>query len=82
MAAYTILHYPLLLFTCGFIYLVFVYIADVFGSAQDIFLNSYSGVITEQTIAAGNFGLALIVSSPALLMMAIAIWALVRGGST
>ena len=54
MAAYTILHYPLLLFTCGFIYLVFVYIAGVFGSVQDIFLNFYSGVITEQTIAAGN----------------------------
>lgn len=82
MAAYTILYYPILLFTCGFIYLVFVYIADIFTKVQNIFLNFYPGIITEQTMAAGNFGLGIIVASPALILIALAIWALVRGGST
>lgn len=82
MAAYTILYYPILLFTCGFIYLVFVYVAGLFTTVQNIFLEFYPGVITQQTIAAGNFGLGLIVTSPAFILITIAIWALVRGGST
>lgn len=82
MASYTILNYFLLIFTAGFLYLVMVFVADVFVDLQGIFQNIFPNTITEQTIAAGNFGFNLLLASPVLLVVALAIWALVRGGST
>lgn len=82
MASYTTLYYFVSLFTAGFLYLVVVYVADIFVGLQNIFQNIFPSTITEQTIAAGNFGFGLLIASPALILIALAIWALVRGGST
>lgn len=82
MASFTILHYFTLIFTCGFLYLTFVFVADIFVDLQNIFLDIWPHAITEQTIAAGNFGFSMLLASPILLLVALAIWAVVRGGST
>ena len=82
MASYTILHYFTLVFVCGFLYLAVVFVADVFVDLQGIFLNIFPYAITEQTIAAGNFGFTMLLASPILILIALAIWAFVRGGST
>lgn len=82
MAANTILHFFLLVIVGGFLYLLFAYITDIFGLIQNIFLNSYAGVITEQTVQATNFVIGIIVASPILVLLAIVIWAIVKGGST
>lgn len=78
MASFTILQYFLLILVAGFLYFLFVYVADVFGTIQQIFLNIFPGFITEQTVAAGNFVTGIIVASPFLMLIAIFIWAVVR----
>lgn len=78
MASYTILQYFLLLLVGGFMYFVFIYIADVFGFVQKIFQTNFAEYITEQTLTAGNFVVGLIVAAPFLVMLAVFIWAVVR----
>lgn len=78
MAAFTILQYFLLVLVSGFLYFIFVYIADVFTIVQQVFLDTFPGFITEQTIAAGNFVISIIIASPFLLILALFIWAVVR----
>lgn len=78
MASFTILQYFLLLLVGGFLYFIFIYIADVFGSVQQIFLDTFPGFITEQTLAAGNFVIGIIIAAPFLVMLALFIWAVVR----
>lgn len=82
MAAYTILHYFLLIGIGAFLYLVFAYITDIFGYLQQIFLDNFAGIITEQTIMAGNFIIGIIIATPIIIAVALTVWAFVRGGST
>lgn len=82
MASYTILHYLVGLFIAGFLYLVMVFVADVFVDLQGTFQTIFPNTITEQTVAAGNFGFGLLIASPILILVSLAVWALVRGGST
>lgn len=78
MASYTILQYFILLLAGGLLYFVFVYVADVFGMVQNVFINAFPGYITEQCITAGNFVIGLIVAAPFLVMLSLFIWAVVR----
>lgn len=78
MASFTILQYFLLLLVAGFLYFIFVYVSDVFGGVQQIFLDTFPGYITEQTVAAGNFVIGIIIAAPFLVMLALFIWAVVR----
>jgi len=82
MAANTILHFFILVLVGGFLYLLFAYVTDIFGMIQNVFLENYAGVITEQTIVATNFVIGIIIASPILVLIAIVIWAVVKGGST
>ena len=82
MASFTILHYFLLIGIGAFLYLVFAYITDIFGMLQQIFLDNFAGIITQQTVMAGNFVIGVIIAAPILVAVALTIWALVRGGST
>ena len=81
MAAATIFHYFLLILIGGFLYLLFVYIADVFHVLQNIFLSEFPGVITEQTVTAVNFVTGVIIAAPFLVLITIGIWAVVKGGT-
>lgn len=78
MAAFTILQYFLMLLVGGFLYFIFIYIGDVFRRVQDIFISTFPGFITEQTVAAGNFVIGIMIASPFLVMLALFIWAVVR----
>lgn len=82
MASFTILHYFVGVFTVGFLYLVMVFVADIFVDLQGTFQTIFPNTITEQTVAAGNFGFNLLLASPIIILVALAIWGLVRGGST
>lgn len=81
MASATIFHYFLLIIVGGFFYLLFVLFADVFGTVQQIFLDTFPGIITEQTVTAVNFVTGVIVASPFLVLITIVIWAIVKGGT-
>ncbi len=81
MAAATIFHYFLLILVSGFLYLLFLLITDVFHTLQEIFLNEFPGIITEQTITAVNFVTGVIVAAPFLVLITIGIWAIVKGGT-
>jgi hypothetical protein len=81
MADYTIAYYPLLLFNGGFLYLIFMVVIQAYQQVLNIFIDIFPGVITEQTVAAAAFGTNLIVASPAIILIVIGIWAIVRGGS-
>ena len=82
MASMTVLHYLVLVIVAGFLYMVFAYITDIFGNIQQIFLESFTGIITEQTVTAVNFVIGIIIASPILVLIAIVIWAVVKGGSS
>jgi phenylacetate-coenzyme A ligase PaaK-like adenylate-forming protein len=81
MAAYTIAYYPILLIAAGFLYLVFTVVMQAYQQVLNTFIDIFPGIITEQTVAAAAFGTNLIIASPAILMIVIAIWAIVRAGS-
>lgn len=81
MAAATIFHYFLLILVGGFLYLLFIYLADVFHLMQNIFLEHFAGVITEQTMTAVNFVTGIIIAAPFLVLITIGIWAIVKGGT-
>lgn len=78
MAAFTILQYFLLILVGGFIYFLMVYVFDVFQSIHSIFINTFPGFITEQSVAAANFVTGIVIASPFLIMLALFIWAVVR----
>lgn len=82
MASVTVLHYLVLVFVAGFLYMLFAYITDIFGSIQQIFLDNFAGIITEQTVTAVNFVIGIIVASPILVLIAVVIWAVVKGTSS
>lgn len=81
MAAGTIFHYFLLIGVGGFLYLLFILIADVFGTVQNVFLDNFPGMITEQTITAANFCTGVILAAPFLVLITIGVWAIVKGGT-
>lgn len=62
--------------------MVFILIADVFHLVQNIFLDQFAGIITEQTITAVNFVTGVILAAPFLIVLSLVIWAVVKGGST
>lgn len=82
MASYTILQYFLLIGVFGFMYMAFLYVVNTFVDLQNIFLTSFSGIITEQTVNAAMFGVGLLQAAPFVLLVAVVSWAFVRGGST
>lgn len=61
--------------------MVFLLVADVFHLVQNIFLDNFSGIITEQTVTAVNFCTGVLLSAPFLVMLALGIWAIVKGGT-
>lgn len=82
MASYTILNYFLLVGFFGFLYAVFIYLANTFVDLQNIFISGFPGIITEQTVNAAMFGIGVLQAAPFVLFVAVATWAFVRGGST
>lgn len=53
-------------------------IFDVFQSIHQIFIDLFPGFITEQSVAAANFVVGIVVASPFLILVALFIWAIVK----
>lgn len=62
--------------------MAFLYVVNSFIDLQNIFITSFPGVITQQTVNAAMFGVGLLEASPFILFVAVVTWAFVRGGST
>ena len=58
--------------------MVFIVITGQFQNVLDIFIQAYPQAITQQTASAAAFPIGIMVSSPAIILVALAIWALVR----
>lgn len=82
MASFTILNYFLLIGVFGFFYSLFVYIANTFIDLQNIFIMAFPGIISQQTVNSAMFGIGVLEAAPFILFVAVATWALVKGGST
>ena len=79
MASYTISYFPVLILTVGFLYLIFLFITKQFQDVLNLFLGIFPNTITEQTVNAANFPVMVIQGAPVVFLIAIAIWAIVRG---
>lgn len=79
MAAYTIAYYPVLIVSGGILWLIYVLITRQFQTVLNIFISSYPGIVTEQTVAAAAFPTMILLCSPVIILFAIAFWAIVRG---
>ena len=79
MASYTLAYYPLLILASAVLWLIYALITCQFQKILDFFLGMYPGVISEQTVSAANFAATCLVCSPAVVLIALAVWALIRG---
>ena len=79
MASYTISYFPVLILTVGFLYLIFLFITKQFQDVLNLFIGIFPNTITEQTVNAANFPVMVIQGAPVVFLIAIAIWAIVRG---
>lgn len=80
MSAFTIGYYPVLLAVSGILYMIFVLITHQFQVILNLMITQF-GVITTQTISAASFGIGIMVYSPAIILIALSVWALVRASS-
>lgn len=78
MSAYTILQYPLLLLAGGVFYLVFVFAGGQLVDISSVIMDTFPNTITQQTIDAIQFPLRVLVASPALVLIVIGGWALIK----
>lgn len=81
MASITIGYFPVLLIISAFLYLIFVSVTGQFQNMLNIFIVQFPGVITEQTVNAAAFPVGILTYSPAIILIAIAVWALVRASN-
>lgn len=82
MASFTILNYFILVGVFGFLYSIFIYIANTFIDLQNIFITAFPDIISQQTVNAAMFGIGVLEAAPFILFVAVATWAFVKGGST
>lgn len=58
--------------------MIFCLVFNIFQRVQQIFLDIFPGFITQQTIAAGDFVVGVLIASPFLILVALFVWAVVR----
>ena len=78
MASITIGYWPILLGISAFLYSVFIIVTGAFQKVLNVFIDSFPEAITQQTASAAAFPVGILVASPAIILVAIAIWAFVR----
>ena len=78
MASITIGYWPILLGISGLLYMVFMVITGTFQDVLNVFISSFPDAITQQTASAAAFPVGILVASPAIILVALAIWAFVR----
>lgn len=81
MASITIGYWPILLGISAFLYLVFMVVTGAFQDVLNLFIASFPDAITQQTVSAAQFPIGILVASPAIILIALALWALVRASS-
>ena len=77
MASYTIAYFPVLILTVGVLFLIYLLITAQFQSVLNLFIGNFP--VSVQTINAANFPVMILTGAPVVLLIAIAIWAIVRG---
>lgn len=80
MSSFTIGYFPVLLLAGGFLYMIFITVTKQVQVVLNLMIAQF-GVITEQTVSAASFGAGILVASPAIVLIAVGIWALVRAAS-
>lgn len=82
MASITIGYFPILLFVSAFLWIIFVTVTKQFQNILNIFIVEFPNVISEQTVNAAAFPVGILTYAPAVILIAIAIWALVRASNS
>ena len=78
MASYTISYFPVMILTVGILFLIHLMITAEFQNVLNLFIeNNFS--ISKQTVDASKFPVMILMGSPVILLIAISVWAIVRG---
>ena len=77
MASYTESYFPVLILTVGILFLISLLITEQFQNVLNLFISNFP--ITVQTVNAAKFPVMILVGAPVVLLIAISIWAIVRG---
>lgn len=78
MSAYTLAYFPILIISASIIWIIFAFITRLFQNILDLFVNMYPSIISEQTITTANSVVAFLIYAPAILLIIVAIWAIIR----
>lgn len=81
MASITIGFWPIILAISAFVYMAFMILTGTFQQVLNTFITSYPDAITQQTVTTAAFPAGIIVASPAIILVALAVWAVVRASS-